>query len=59
MGLADFGTWYLIGLGTLAVVVTIRFKEGLWGWLQQRLGWELFPTSRTLKPDPASRSVGK
>jgi branched-chain amino acid transport system permease protein len=43
---SDYGTWYLIGLGLVAVVVTIRFKQGLWGWLHQRLGWELFPTRR-------------
>jgi branched-chain amino acid transport system permease protein len=43
---SDYGTWYLIGLGLVAVVVTICFKQGLWGWLHQRLGWELFPTHR-------------
>ena len=53
---SDYGTWYLIGLGLLAVVVTIRFKQGLCGWLQQRYGWELFPTRRTLKPRPAPPS---
>jgi branched-chain amino acid transport system permease protein len=45
---SDYGTWYLLGLGLLAIVVTIRFKQGLWGWLQQRYGWSLFPTRRTL-----------
>jgi branched-chain amino acid transport system permease protein len=28
----DYGTRYLLGLGLLAIVVTIRFKQGLWGW---------------------------
>jgi len=46
---SDYGTWYLLGLGLLAIVVTIRFKQGLWGWLQQRTGISLFPTQRTLK----------
>ena len=32
-----------MGLGLLAIVVTIFFKQGLWGWLQQRWGWSLFP----------------
>ena len=45
---ADYGTWYLLGLGILAIVVTIRFKQGLWGWAQQRWGWSLFPTQRRL-----------
>jgi branched-chain amino acid transport system permease protein len=45
---SDYGSWYLMGLGVLAIVVTIFFKQGLWGWLQQRWGWSLFPTSRWL-----------
>jgi branched-chain amino acid transport system permease protein len=45
---SDYGTWYLLGLGLLAIVVTIYFKQGLWGWAQQRLGWSLFPTQRRL-----------
>ncbi len=49
---SDYGTWYLLGLGLLAIVVTIRFKQGLWGWAQQRWGWSLFPTQRRLKVTP-------
>ena len=45
---SDYGTWYLLGLGLLAIIVTIRFKQGLWGWLQQHRGWSLFPTRREL-----------
>jgi len=45
---SDFGTWYLLGMGLLAIVVTINFKQGLWGWAQHRLGWSLFPTQRHL-----------
>ena len=46
---SDYGTWYLLGLGLLAIVVTVRFKQGLWGWVQQRHGLSLFPTQRTLR----------
>jgi branched-chain amino acid transport system permease protein len=46
---SQFGAWYLMGLGGLAIVVTIYFKKGLWGYAQQRWGWVLFPTSRTLR----------
>jgi branched-chain amino acid transport system permease protein len=46
--LSDYGTWYLLGLGLLAIVVTIFFKQGLWGFAQQRWGWSLFPTQRRL-----------
>jgi branched-chain amino acid transport system permease protein len=45
---SDYGTWYLLGLGGLAIIVTIFFKQGLWGYLQTQWGWTLFPTSRKL-----------
>jgi branched-chain amino acid transport system permease protein len=51
---SDYGSWYLMGLGLLAIVVTIFFKQGLWGWLQQRWGWSLFPTTRWLVVSPSS-----
>ncbi|HEY6353470.1 MAG TPA: branched-chain amino acid ABC transporter permease [Burkholderiaceae bacterium] len=54
---SDYGSWYLMGLGLLAIVVTIFFKQGLWGWLQQRWGWSLFPTSRWLVSFPSSSST--
>jgi branched-chain amino acid transport system permease protein len=47
---SSYGTWYLMGLGTLAIIVTIFFKQGLWGWVQTRYGASLFPTRRTLRP---------
>jgi branched-chain amino acid transport system permease protein len=47
--LSDYGSWYLMGLGGLAIVVTMFFRQGLWGWLQTRFGWVLFPTRRTLR----------
>jgi branched-chain amino acid transport system permease protein len=46
---SDYGTWYLLGLGLLAIVVTIFFKQGLWGFAQARWGWTLFPTQRKLR----------
>lgn len=46
--LSDFGAWYLMGLGMLAIVVTICFRQGLWGYAHQRWGWTLFPTARKL-----------
>lgn len=46
---SDYGTWYLLGLGLLAIVMTIYFKQGLWGFVQQRWGWTLFPTARKLQ----------
>jgi branched-chain amino acid transport system permease protein len=46
---SDYGTWYLLGLGLLAIGATIFFRQGLWGWLQQRHGLSLFPTERRLE----------
>jgi branched-chain amino acid transport system permease protein len=48
--LSDYGTWYLLGLGLLAIVTTLGFRQGLWGWAQQRWAWSLFPTQRRLEP---------
>ena len=50
--LSDYGSWYLLGLGLLAIVTTIFFRQGLWGYAQQRWGWTLFPTGRTLRRVP-------
>lgn len=49
---ADYGTWYQMGLGVLAIAVTLLFRQGLWGWLQARTGLTLFPTERRLKVGP-------
>jgi len=46
---SDYGTWYLMGLGLLAIVVTLFFRQGLAGFVQQRWGWVAFATQRTLK----------
>jgi branched-chain amino acid transport system permease protein len=56
--LSDYGTWYLMGLGALAILVTLFFKQGLWGWVQQKSGWTLFPTGRRLAAltDPPTRT---
>ena len=55
---SDYGTWYLLGLGVLAIVTTLYFKQGLWGYAQQRWGWSLLPTSRRLQFEPAVRADG-
>jgi branched-chain amino acid transport system permease protein len=38
---ADQGSWYLVGLGTVAIVVTLLFPRGLWGALVDRFGIRL------------------
>jgi len=46
--LADFGTWYLITLGALAMVVMLVAPRGIWGYFAGRLGLQLFPITRRL-----------
>jgi branched-chain amino acid transport system permease protein len=48
---SDWGTWYLLGLGLIAVLITLFFRQGLWGFVQQRWGWTLFPTVRVLEAE--------
>lgn len=45
---SNHGSVYLLGLGCLAIVMTLRFKQGLWGYAQTRWNWSLFPISRNL-----------
>ena len=47
--LADLGTWYLIILGVLAIGITIKLPNGLWGWFTERTGVSLFPVGRRLQ----------
>ena len=49
---ADYGTWYQMGLGLLAITVTLLLRQGLWGLVQGWLGKSLFPTQRLLRQDP-------
>jgi branched-chain amino acid transport system permease protein len=47
--LSDAGAWYLIILGVLAIVITIRMPNGIYGWFTQRTGISLFPVGRRLE----------
>jgi branched-chain amino acid transport system permease protein len=44
--LADYGAWYLILLGGVAVVVMLVCPQGLWGLVAERWGLSLFPLRR-------------
>lgn len=45
---ADWGTWYLMVLGGIAVVVMLFAPKGLWGLIRRRYALELFPVGRRL-----------
>jgi len=62
--LADYGSWYLIGLGLVAVVVMVKWPRGIWGYVQQRFDLRFFPVQRRVRfleqapadpPAPAER----
>jgi branched-chain amino acid transport system permease protein len=46
--LAQYGTWYLILLGALAIVVMLFAPRGIWGYVSERYGIVLFPLKRQL-----------
>ncbi len=46
---SDYGAWYLIALGLVAIVVMIRFPRGIYGELAGRFGWRFFPIQRILR----------
>jgi branched-chain amino acid transport system permease protein len=54
---SGFGAWYLVGLGLLAIVVTVKFPRGLWGALSQRFDLSFFPVQRRLVLSTASGSA--
>jgi branched-chain amino acid transport system permease protein len=41
--LADLGSWYLIILGAVAILVMLRAPRGLWGLVTDRWNVDLFP----------------
>jgi branched-chain amino acid transport system permease protein len=46
--LADYGVWYWLIMGVVAITVMIAFPKGIWGFVQQKWGYQLFPLQRKL-----------
>jgi branched-chain amino acid transport system permease protein len=46
--LSDYGSAYLIILGAIAILVMLKARRGLWGYVADRYGWQLFPLARRL-----------
>ncbi len=46
--LADLGSIYLIILGVVGIVVMLKAPKGLWGFVADRYGLQVFPLSRRL-----------
>jgi branched-chain amino acid transport system permease protein len=47
--LADHGAWYMILLGSLAVVTMMCYPQGLWGLVTERWDVHFFPVRRRVK----------
>ena len=47
--LSDYGAWYMILLGALAIVAMLRFQQGLWGLVVERWGLDVFPVRRRVR----------
>jgi branched-chain amino acid transport system permease protein len=47
--LADYGVWYLIILGSVAVLTAIWLRGGVWGVIGRRFGLHLFPVQRRVR----------
>lgn len=46
--LADYGTWHMMIMGLVAVVVMLKATDGIWGFVLKRYDLHLFPVRRTL-----------
>jgi branched-chain amino acid transport system permease protein len=50
----DQGSWYLVGLGAVAIAVTLMLPRGVWGALVDRFGIRLVPVGYTVRQLGAS-----
>jgi len=53
--LADYGAWYMILLGSLAVLTMMCYPQGLWGLVAERWDLHLFPVQRRVRVGAAAR----
>jgi branched-chain amino acid transport system permease protein len=47
--LANYGTWYMIAFGVIAIAVMLKAPRGLWGFVSQRYDLHFFPVQRRLR----------
>ena len=47
--LADYGAWYMILIGGLAVLTMMAYPQGLWGLVAERWSLHFFPLQRRLR----------
>lgn len=47
--MSDLGAIYLLMLGVVAITVMLKAPKGIWGYVADRFGWELFPLARRVE----------
>ena len=57
--LADYGAWYMILLGSLAVLAMMRYPRGLWGLVADRWDLHFFPVQRRVRREVDGAAVEK
>ncbi|HET8673095.1 MAG TPA: branched-chain amino acid ABC transporter permease, partial [Thermoleophilaceae bacterium] len=45
----DQGSWYLVGLGAVAIIVTLLMPRGIWGAIVDRFGIRLLPVGYNVR----------
>jgi hypothetical protein len=56
--LSQHGAWYLIIVGSVAVVIAIWLPRGLWGTATRRLRFEFFPVGYFVVPEKPAKKRG-
>jgi branched-chain amino acid transport system permease protein len=56
--LADYGAWYLITLGSIAIVVMLAAPKGLWGLMGRGYNVNLFPIQRQVQLSRDASRIG-
>jgi ABC-type branched-subunit amino acid transport system permease subunit len=54
--LSQYGAWYLVLLGALAIAISIWAPRGLWGLITDRTNLHLFPTGYRVRATPIEHS---
>jgi len=48
--LADYGTWYMMMMGLVAVLIMLKATKGIWGFVSEYYDLHFFPVRRTFVP---------
>jgi branched-chain amino acid transport system permease protein len=47
--LSQYGAWYLVLVGAVAVLATLVLPRGIWGLVSDRWGWSLLPVGHRIR----------